>query len=572
MVKLTRREFLRYMGMSSTAAMLAACGPQVTPTPGAPPPAATAPVGSQASAATTAPTVAAGPEALTLPIVKQPLTLSYWCQLETNPATVVKSYNEVGCYKEIEKVTGIHMDFQQPSTAQAAEQFNLMIASGKYPDIIEANSGWANFPGGPAKAIKDGVILRLNDLIERYAPNFSKVLAAHPDWRRQMITDAGDIYSFPFLRGDPALLVFSGPTVRKDWLDKLGLPVPTTVDEWHDMLVAFKTKDPNGNGKADEIPYSPWYSEGTRSARSAWYRGFLFGAYGILMEWFQEKGVVKFGALEPAFKDALKVLVQWYKEGLIDPDYVSADQKSIDAKITSNLLGSTSMNTGGGIGKYMPVMTSKNPQVSLAPAPYPTLKRGDKPLFGQRDQVYRGGAGDAAITTSCKNVKEAVKWLDFGYSDQGHMLYNFGIEGVSYKMVNGYPTFTDAITKDPKLPMASTMSLYIRAHYNGPFVQDKAYIEQYSPLPEQKQSLTLWAQPTNEGRLPPITPTQDESKKFATVMQDVMTRYEEIFHKVVTGALPLDAWDQFVKDAKGMGIDDAIKIQQAALDRYNKRA
>ena len=576
MDKLTRREFLRLMGIGSAEAVVAACAPQAAPTT-AP---ATAPTTAPVAAPTTgaaAPTVAATaaakvPEALTLPIVKEPLTLSYWCSLESNPSTVVKNYNEIGCYKEIEKATGIHIDFQQPSTAQAGEQFNLLIASGKYPDIIEAPGGWSGYPGGPAKALKDGFIIRLNDLIDKYAPNFKKVLTDHPDWRKQIVTDEGDIYCFPFLRGDPYLLVFSGPTVRKDWLDKLGLQPPTTVDEWHDMLVAFKTKDPNGNGKADEIPYNPWYSEGTRGARSAWYRGFLFGAYGILMEWYQEKGVVKFGGLEPAFKDALKTLVQWYKEGLIDPDYVSSDQKSIDAKITGNLLGATSMNTGGGIGKYMPLMTTNNPKADLAPAPYPTLKKGDKQLYGQRDFDYPGAAGCAAISTACKRVTEAVKWLDYGYSDAGHMLFNFGVEGTSYKMVNGYPTYTDAVMKDPKLPLASTMSYYIRAHYNGPFVQDKAYIEQYSVLPEQKQAIAMWAQPSNEGRLPPITPTADEGKKFNTVMQDVMTRYEETFHKVVTGALPLDAWDQFVKDAKGMGIDDAIKIQQAALDRYNKRA
>jgi putative aldouronate transport system substrate-binding protein len=229
------------------------------------------------------------------------------------------------------------------------------------------------------------------------------------------------------------------------------------------------------------------------------------------------------------------------------------------------------MNTGGGIGKYMPLMATKDPNFKLAPAPYPTLKKGDKQLFGQRDNEYPG-QGSVAITTACKRVTETVKWLDYGYSDAGHMLFNFGIEGTSYKMVNGYPTYTDAVMKDPKLPPVSAMSLYIRAHYNGPFVQDKRYIEQYSVLPEQKEAISIWSQPSNEMRMPPVTPTQDESKKFATIMQDVMTRYEEVFHKVVTGALPLDAWDQFVKDAKGMGFDDAVKIQQAALDRYNKRA
>ncbi len=561
---ITRREFLRYLGMGSAAAVLSACAPQPAP-PTAPPPAATA----VPPAATVAPTVAKGPEALTLPIVKEPLTLSYWTQLDTNPATVVKTYNDIACYKELEKITGIHIDFQHASVAQQAEQFNLMIASGKYPDMIEVTN-WTTLAGGPARMLKDGVIIRLNDLIDKYAPNFRKVLTDHPDWRRQVVTDEGDLYCFPFLRGDPYLLTFSGPTVRKDWLDRLGLQMPTTVDEWHDMLVAFKTKDPNGNSKADEIPYNPWYSEGTRSARSAWYRGFLVGAYGILMEWYQVKGVVKFGALQPEFKEFVKTLALWYKEGLIDPDYVSTDQKSIDAKITGNQLGATSMNTGGGIGKYMPLMTSKDPKAKLAPAPYPALKKGDKALFGQRDNEFTG-RGSVSISSACKKVVEAVKWLDYGYSDAGHMLFNFGIEGTSYKMVDGYPTYTDAVMKDPKLAPVSAMSLYIRAHYNGPFVQDKRYIEQYSVLPEQKEAIDIWSRPSNEGQLPPITPTQDESKKFQSIMQDVMTRYEEVFHKVVTGALPLDGWDQFVKDIKGMGIDDAIKIQQAALDRYNKR-
>lgn len=564
---ISRREFLRYIGIGSAAGILAACAPQAAPTQ-APAPAATA--ATLAPAATAAATVAKGPEALTLPIVKEPLTLSYWTQLDTNPATVVKTYNDIALYKELEKITGIHVDFQHASVAQQQEQFNLMLASGKYPDLIEV-ANWTNVAGGPAKLLKDNVIIRLNDVIDKYAPNLKKVLTEHPDWRRQVVTDEGDLYCFPFLRGDPYLLTFSGPTVRKDWLDKLGMQMPTTVDEWHDMLVAFKSKDPNGSGKVDEIPYNPWYSEGSRSARSAWYRGFLVGAYGILMEWYQDKGAVKFGALQPEFKEFLKTLTQWYKEGLIDPDYVSTDQKSIDAKITGNQVGATSMNTGGGIGKYMPLMTTKDPKFKLAPAPYPTLKKGDKPVFGQRDNVFTG-RGSVSISSACKKVVEAVKWLDYGYSDAGHMLFNFGIEGTSYKMVSGYPTYTDALMKDPKLPPASAMSLYIRAHYNGPFVQDKRYIEQYSVLPEQKEAIAIWSQPSNAGQLPPITPTQDESKKFATIMQDVMTRYEEVFHKVVTGGLPLDAWDQFVKDAKSMGIDDAIKIQQAALDRYNKRA
>ncbi len=556
-IQITRREFLRLMVLSSAGAVLAACAPQAAPT-AAPAPTTAATAASKAS------------EALTLPIVKEPLTLTYWASLTPNVAATMKSYNEVGCYKELEKRTGMHIEFQHPPIAQEQEQLNLLVASGKYPDVIEWNF-LQSFAGGPARALKDGVILRLNDLIDQYAPNFKKVLTDHPDWRKQIVTDEGDIYCFPFLRGDPYLLTFTGPTVRKDWLDKLGLPVPTTVDEWHDMLVAFKTKDPNGNGKADELAFTPWFSEGSRSARGAYVRNFLIGAWGITAEWYQDKGQVKYAPLQPEFKEFLKTIAQWFKEGLIDPDYVSSNQSSVDAKVTGNQLGSLVMNTGSGIGKYNPLLTTRDPKSKLVAAPNVVLKKGDKPLLGHRENVYPG-QGSAAITSANKRVVETVKWLDYGYSPEGNMLFNFGIEGVTYTMVSGTPTFTDAVLNDPKLPPAQALAKYARSSFNGPFVQDKRYLEQSLTLPEQKDAVSIWLQASNERLMPPVTPTQDESRKFASVMTDINTRYEETFNKIVTGALPLDAWDQFVTEIKQIGIDDALKIQQAALDRYNKRS
>ena len=478
----------------------------------------------------------------------------------------LKSFGEMTCYKELEKKTGINIEFQHPPTGQDAEQFNLVIASGKFPDIIERD--WTNAPGGPAKYIKDGVILRLNDLIKQYAPNLNKVLTDHPDWRRMIVTDEGDIYCFPFIRSDPYLLTFAGLTLRGDWLDKLGLKTPTTIDEWHDVLVAFKTKDPNGNGKADEIPFTPWKDNSARGGFNMY--GFV-GAWGIGMNWFQDKGVVKYGPLEPAFKDFLKTMAQWYKEGLIDPDYITTNLAQLDAKMTGNQLGVAVLNTGSGIGKYIPLMLPKDPKFKMTPAPYPVLKAGDKPQLGQRDNVY-AGQGSAAITTANKRVPETVKMLDYAYGPEGHMLFNFGVEGLTYTMVNGYPKYTDEVMNSPqKLPMNQAMGKHVRSIFNGPFLQDKRYMEQYAGLPEQQDAIKIWMQPSNEKQLPQITPTQEESKKFSTIMADATTRFDEGFNKILQGQLPIDAWDKVVKDLKQMGIDDAAKIQQAALDRYNKR-
>src|SRR5262245_3690175 len=139
----TRRAFLRLAGFGSVALVLTACqtaAPSASPT--------SAPASGGASAAGAAST----PEALTLPIVSQPLTLSYWAPMSTNVAASMKSYGEIACYVELEKRTGVHLEFQHPPLQQEQDQFNLLVASGKYPDVVEFD--WLHsYAGGPSKAI-----------------------------------------------------------------------------------------------------------------------------------------------------------------------------------------------------------------------------------------------------------------------------------------------------------------------------------------------------------------------------------------------------------------------------------
>jgi len=559
----TRRAFLRLVGFSSVALALSACQP--APQPTSKPGGAPAPSGGGGAASGT-------PEPLSLPIVSQPLTLSYWSGLSTNVAASLKSYGEIACYIELEKRTGIHLEFQHPPLQQEQDQFNLLIAAGKYPDIIQWN--WReSYAGGPSKAIKDGVIVRLNDLIDRYAPNLKKVLTDHPEWRKQVITDEGDLYVFPFLRSDPILLTFTGPVIRADWLDKVGLKVPTTLDEWHTMLQAFK--DQNVNGQGTTIPFSPWGSSipggwNAWYAAQAWLRHAFIGAWGITMGFYQVNGTVMYGAMQPEFQDFVRTMRTWYAEGLIDPDFPSTDNAGFDAKVTSGRLGSLVTLGGNGIGKYLGLV--KDPNFKLVGAPYPVLKAGDKPLLGQRDDFY-AGTGSAAITTANKHVPESVKELDYAYSDAGHMLFNFGIEGVSYNLESGYPRYTAELMRSPLgLPPAQAMSRYILGNTNGPFVQDARYIEQYYELPTQKEALKTWLEPSDERQMPPVTPTQEESRRFASIMNDVNSKYQEVLTKVVTAAEPMDTLTGLPAQLRQIGIDEATKIQQSALDRYNKRA
>ncbi|MFX3636016.1 MAG: ABC transporter substrate-binding protein [Candidatus Pristimantibacillus sp.] len=491
-------------------------------------------------------------------------SLTYWAALNPAAAATMKSYNEMEVYKEMEQLTGVKLDFQHPPQGGTAEkeQFNLMLTSSSLPDVIEYN--WNGYPGGPQKAIDDNRIVKLNDYIDKFAPNYKKVLDSHPEWKKQVTTDDGSIIGFHFIRGDRSLQIFRGPIIRQDWLDKLELKQPATIDEWYNVLKAFKDNDPNGNGEADEIPLLLTLSE-LKNTQA------FVGAYGVPSGFYKEGDTVKFGPIEPGYKEFLTTMNKWYEEGLIDRDFAATDTKLLDAKVTNNQIGAMVGAAGGALGKYMGLMAAKDKNFRLSGVPYPVLKAGEKPQFGHYDQPVPGKS--AAITTSNKNIEETVKYLDMGYSEQGHMLFNFGKEGVSYKLEDGYPKYADVITKNPDgLPMSQAIAQHNRASWDGIMVQDIRYSEQYQgQVPEQLQAIEIWSTPLNEKVMPPVTPNKEESSKYAMIMTDINTYKDEMYNKFIMGEEPIENFDKYVQTLKSMGIDDAITIQQAALERYNKR-
>ena len=496
--------------------------------------------------------------------------LSYWTPIAGNVAGTLKSYNDMTCYKELEKATGVHITFQHvPDNPAAQEAFNLLIASGKYPDIIEYN--WlANYAGGPARAVKDGLLQRLNPFLEAgKLPGFAKTLADHPEWKRMIATDEGDIYAFPFLRGDPGLQTFAGPYVRLDHLEKAGVKTtPKTIDDWTALFKALKGKDLNGNGKADEYPFTSWlFGEGHQAFL---YSGAFCGAYGTTMTFYNEGGTVKYGPAEPAFRDFVAQLVAWNTAGYIHPDTFTMNQAAWDNQMLNGNISSGVMLVGGGVGRLTTLARPKQPGWKIAGVPYPSLKPGGRSAFGQLENAYPGGAS-AGITSACRDIDAALKVLDYPYTEAGHMLFNFGVEGQQYDMVKGFPKWKDTIINPTKLPLAQSIAQHARSNFAGPFVQDIRYLQRYFAFPEQKAAYELWSKEDHTRIMPPVTPTQVESRRFGRIMTEVNTRVKQVFAQVVTGRLPLSAWDAFVVELKSLGIDEATGIQQAALARFYAR-
>lgn len=519
------------------------------------------------TAQTPGPTQAGATKPANGKITDKAITLKYWKDLPADKvAPVFKNMGDTQLYKTLEERTGIKITFLHPPAGQANDQFNLMIASRDLPDIIERNfgdSGIGGYPGGAEKAIQDGVIIKLNDLIAKNAPNFKKFLDSNKEADKQAKTDSGSYYTFPFIRGDENIKVFFGPQIRKDWLDELGIQTPETMDEWYSMLKTIKEKK--------KIDYPLSFRQNPKGGANDIGNGAPFiGAFGVPIEWYVEDGKVKYGAVENGYKEFLATFAKWYSEKLIDPDFPIQDDKTWRAKIAANKTAAFVGYSGGTMGYFYDLLLKDNPTFKLVGANYPSLKKGEKAKFGQRD--FTVAYASASITTANKYPVESAMWLDYAYGPEGHMLFNFGIEGVSYKMENGYPKYTDVVTKNPEgKSMSLAMSDFMRSHYDGPFIQDKRYFEQFMKYPDQVKAVETWAKAGSSNNLPKITATPQESEKLAAIMTEVKVYVDEMFVKFIMGQESLDKFDQYVDRVKKMGLDEAVKIQQAALERYNKR-
>lgn len=532
-----------FMAAAMAATMLAGCGSKTADT--------------QTTAQETLPQSASGE--FSYPVTSDEV-LTYWCELNQNVSANYSNLGETPFAKELMKETGVTIDFQHPPANQGKEQFSLLLADGNLPDLMEY--AWMNYPGGPEKAIRDGNIMALNEVFEKYCPNVMKYLEENPDVDKMIKTDDGNYYVFPFVRGDEALCHTIGPMLREDWLEELGLEVPTTIDEWHTVLTAFKEK------KGAAAPFTWEYTMEALTQENPF--AYAYGASKTYYIGSDKK--VHFGAVEDGYKQYLTTFNQWYKEGLIDQDLATLALDQVSAKMTNGQGGASMGWAGSRMGTWITAAQKTDPNYMLVAAPYPTLEKGAKPEMGQIDNRYPN-QGCVAITTSCKNVELAARLLDYAYSEEGHMLFNFGIEGESYTMIDGYPTYTDQILNNPEgWSVAQSLSAYIRGNYNGPFVQDIRYLEQYYTLENQRETPAVWGNSNAAAyKVPPITPTAEESKEFSTIMNEINTYRDEMTLKFIFGTESLDQFDQYVKTIENMGLNRALEIQNAALDRYNSR-
>ena len=487
------------------------------------------------------------------PIQNKEGKLTYFTTLRENIRTTYGTYSETPLAKHLFEVMGIDVEYIHPNSQSTISVLNVFIASGTVPDIIEFT--WNNYPGGPEKAMDDGVVLPLNDYIQAYAPNYSRYLTENPDIVKMVTTQSDRHYGFPLIREDESLYTFMGPFIREDWLSKLSLPIPETISDWEAVLTAFK------NELNVPIPFSTDIYEYDVT-------GAFCGAFGVVPGFYVEDGIVKHGALSDGYFEFLQLFRRWYENGLLDPNFGRREVSYIPDIMLEGKLGSTVQTAGSTMGKIQELaIAAGDNEFHLVGTPYPVLNRGERPKFGHTSFPVIS----TAISAASNNKELACKFLDFGYSDEGKLVYNFGIPDESYTMVDGHPKYTDVILNNPDYPVNVAMSFYIKSNDQGPFIQMKDYLTQYYKTPELKQALSLWLE---TDAVKHIIPEIGFSAKDSLATYDSLTQLDTYTKdKLVRFVMGLDDLETYPEFRAEMEVRtrELLAIYQQSYDKYMSR-
>ena len=473
----------------------------------------------------------------------------------------MKDFNDVLGFQIMEEKTGCKINWILPPQTGYTEKFNLMIASGQYTDGIIYE--WRNL--NAKEFAEDGVIIPLKELIEENMPNFTKWCEENPELAKNISTEEdGEIYYIPFIRTDKKLNIFIGPLMRTDWLKELGLETPTNADELYNVLKAFKTQDPNKNGEQDEIPMSGVTANHTQGLCA------LLWMFDTADNFYVDGDKVKFGALEPEFKEGLSYIAKLYKEGLIDPDYILQDRTKMDSKMTNDKVGF--------MFSYQPtkisnLMAEKDPSFKLEGIPHLKSKGGTQKCYLENyaDSIVASGF---AISTSNPDPAGTLKWLDWIFSEEGKMTMNFGKEGDTYTMVDGYPTFTDKVLNNPGgYTVTEAFGRYSATFASQfPTLQDwRSYSQSLSPY--GKAAIDTWAEGVDiSGIMPKLGFSAEDQTLINDIMTPVNTYVDEMIDKVIIGQVSVDEWEKnVVSKIEKMRVREALEIHQKAYDKYLKR-
>ena len=491
------------------------------------------------------------------PIVEQPITLRVFQYVLENQQM---DFENLWFFKELEAKTNIRIEWELVKDADWKTKMNLMFASGDWPDLIIRPSVLDVEEYGVAQ----GILVPLDDYLEEYMPNYSSRLNMNSANASIPASD-GKTY---FVGNLTAQNVNHDGNhfINKTWLDKLGLEVPTTIDELTEVLRAFRDQDPNGNGEKDEIPFSG--GDLVHQTQGLYTH---FANFGVpLQRWvyasIDADDVVQFPGFMPGFRAACEWLNLCYKEGLLDPEAITQD---------SNVWG-TKMNAGQvGYTTYLRLInTALQPEivdqfVSLLP---PASEYGV-----QVPQTLEVPTFGAALTVANKHIPETLRWLDAQFETETMMV------SVNGPIQEGGPIAPTMKINDAgkyeivSIPENNGLYEIVPVYHGQFFAPGDYYFDIYEMPPHRVERYEYSKAYADAGVLEPkayyildklVKFDNEVSIERERLYNEIEKFMKESISSFITGGVTDENWNNFLKTADAVGVPRYLEIYQEAYNNY----
>lgn len=456
-------------------------------------------------------------------------------------------------YKKAEEATNVKLrGVASRNQTDQVQAYNLLLSSGNLPDIISYE-----LTESLDKLGNEGGVISLEKLIDEHAPHIKKFWEQHPRYKKDAVAANGHIYFIPNYYDYYNWKASQGYFIRKDWLNKLGLEEPTTIPELYEVLKAFKTQDPNGNGKVDEIPFFV-RADTVKKVFLA-----LIDLFQVEPGWYEIDGKVVYGPATDDFKIAMTELAKWYKEGLIDQEVFTRGMGARDFMLSNNLGGLTN-DWFASTASYNNTLKESIPGFDFS-ALLPPEYKGKRVTKNSRP-TYIGGW---SISANAKDPVEIVKYFDYWYTPEGRNLWNFGVEGKEWVMKDGNPAFTDYVLKNPERKNPLAVIRESGAQFRLGMAQDVEYERQWA-TPEALEAVNLYSNNNAIAEPFPILKyTEEESRELLRIDAQLTNYFEEMGQKWIMGSADVNKdWENYVKRVEEIGLKKAQEIQQNAYNRF----
>lgn len=498
---------------------------------------------------------------ISFPLFEEPVTLTYMG--EGSPWNMSGDVVWSQALQTIDEMANVQWEQTWLTMFTGTDTFNLVIASGDYPDVI--SNFYKYYTNGIQDGIEQEIIIDMDEPIREYMPNYMNIVNSDPEITRQASTDDGKIWGVQLI-SNPVQDSFNGPIARADLMEKYGIDKLTTLDDWENYLtqcVQNEAECARGALLLMNTGFMSNYTTPSFTISSA------FDSGTVDTPWIVIDGQVIYSPVTDGYKDYLKRMNDWYEKGLVYRDFASYQQTFGQASMMST--GEVTLADGfyNSIDDTESDATVEGLRVKAVP--YPVQKEGD--TIHLRNYTYQVRPEYAmVISTACQYVEEVCKYFDYMWTEEGIRLVNYGPEGVTWNWgPDGKIEFTDVITNDPDGNSVKSMFTYYGT-FN--FCTYNDWTREAITLSDDCMScLDLWASCGDKDYvMPNVTLNTEESETYGAIFSNVNTHVSEMTLRFINGTDDIDAgWDEYVAQIEGMGIQKVIDCYQAAYERYEAR-